>query len=906
MLCKFSLPPDAVERARDEDKFAYDYMRGDPDALLQNVAQEDPTVNTHDNQFPFESNDGLQEPIGDNTTAAVHGDLISYFSRPVEIQEELTFTRFYEVFYMIPAHRSHLYSEQTLADCFMDIDGNYWKERNGRNRLFARMQWMSPTIGELYYLRKLLLQFPARSYADVYRGFQSFKESAEDAGLVEYEHESMHALLDATNEQFSSSIVRQLFATLMLHSGHNRMSHCWENDVIRSKISFDFLPCLSRGEIWEDEHRVAEWLTLCDLVLLAYGMGKDIELDTYGLPAPPISEEEILTLLQRVGPHNITLTRYMTHRSISIQQVPGNIRIRIARDSLNEVRAHASLPVDSQEDLQTSVATLTPIEQLPLFNHLTTTLHAGLGGTIFIDAPAGCGKTYVTKIFLRYCHHHKIIALPCATTGIASLQYDIGRTSHNLFVIFPDEDKQILEGPKLQSRLVQLLENGKTNARIELLKQCSVITWDEFPMAPKNLVEAVDRLLRLVKNRPHVPFGGVMIITLGDFRQVSPVNSDAAQRNTEHRMAFATSAFHDSIKSSYLWPHFASNTICLTDNIRAKTDPAFHVKLMKVGDGITGEIITVADLGLQVFNKLEDACQWVFEDISLDNDETLEQHYNPRDSSRRAILAPFNRDIDEVNRMCCQRYKQLYPDTQEVILLSADTVEHDQDLSPPEIPTHTHDPQLALYLAQQQSLDDAEAQYIQRPAAGLGCDTLRFDMGMLQEQKLDSSTFCDEVLHALHFQGVPPHLITTWVGASVILLRNINPKQRLLNGSRMCVEWVHPSGRVISVRHAEEANLPSAPVYLLPRLRFQCKMNGYDAQVTRKQFPIRQAYGLTIHKSQSATLDRVVVDLRHGVFDHGQLYVALSRVRNARDVRILINKGQEHLLNIVHAILLGK
>ena len=121
----------------------------------------------------------------------------------------------------------------------------------------------------------------------------------------------------------------------------------------------------------------------------------------------------------------------------------------------------------------------------------------------------------------------------------------------------------------------------------------------------------------------------------------------------------------------------------------------------------------------------------------------------------------------------------------------------------------------------------------------------------------------------------------------------------------MCVEWAHPSGRVISVRHADNANLESAPVYLLPRLRFPCKMNGYDARVTRKQFPIRQAYGMTIHKSQSATLDRVVVDLRHGVFDHGQLYVALSRVRNARDVRILINKGQEHLINIVHAILLG-
>ena len=907
MLCKFSLPPDAVERARDEDKYAYDYIRGDPEGLLQDVAETDPTFDS--NRFKPEHPEPAADD-NDNLTSAVHGDLLAYFSRPVEIQHELTFTRFYEIFYMIPARRAHLYSEVTLSSCFIDIDGNFWKERDGRNRMFARMQWMSPKIGELYYLRKLLLQFPARSYDDVYRGFQSFKDSAEDAGLVDYEHESMYALLDATQEQFSSSMVRELFVTLMIHSGQHQMIHCWENHDIRTRIVHDFLP--SHGEVWDEEDRVAQWLCLCDLVLIAYNMGNDVELSSYGLPDAPVSEEEVLTLLQRVGPHNSTLRRYMSHRSMTVQQTPDSIRIRVARDSLDEVRAHQSLPVDTEHELQSSISTLTTTEQLPLLNRLITMLNARSGGTLFVDAPAGCGKTYVNMIFLRYCHYHSIVALACATTGIAALQYTNGRTSHNLFQIFPEEDKQVIAGPKIQSRLIRLLEKGKTNARIELLRSCSVITWDEFPMAPKNVVEAVDRLLRLVKNRPNDPFGGILFVTLGDFRQVSPVNSDGAQRNqaspetAEQHMSFATSAFHDSIKSSSLWHQFAANTISLTENIRAKTDPNFHKKLMKIGNGLSGDVITVADLGLDVFYNLEDACRWVFEDISLDGDITLEPHYNPRDSSRRAILAPFNRDIDEVNRTCCVRYQQLYPDTQEIRLLSADTVEHDEDLTPPHFPKPSNDPELALYLAQQRSLDDAEAPFFQRPTAGLDEDVLRFDMGMLQEQKLDSSTFCEEVLHTLRFQGVPPHQITTWVGASIILLRNINPKLRLMNGSRMCLEWAHPNGRVISVRHADDSNLPSAPVFLLPRMRFPCKMNGFDARVTRKQFPIRQAYGMTIHKSQSATLDRVVVDLRHGVFDHGQLYVALSRVRNARDVRILINKGQEHLLNIVHAILLGR
>jgi len=117
------------------------------------------------------------------------------------------------------------------------------------------------------------------------------------------------------------------------------------------------------------------------------------------------------------------------------------------------------------------------------------------------------------------------------------------------------------------------------------------------------------------------------------------------------------------------------------------------------------------------------------------------------------------------------------------------------------------------------------------------------------------------------------------VGAKVMLLRN-DSERRWVNGTIARISrlddkrvWIDVDGK----EHEVEA------------VTWEQRRYAYDTTAqkivesvagTFKQFPLRLAWALTIHKSQGLTLDRVYIDLGRGTFAHGQAYVALSRCRS--------------------------
>ncbi|CEG69353.1 hypothetical protein RMATCC62417_05440 [Rhizopus microsporus] len=99
-------------------------------------------------------------------------------------------------------------------------------------------------------------------------------------------------------------------------------------------------------------------------------------------------------------------------------------------------------------------------------------------------------------------------------------------------------------------------------------------------------------------------------------------------------------------------------------------------------------------------------------------------------------------------------------------------------------------------------------------------------------------------------------------------------------------------------------NKPDDPLELISRFTLSAQEGELPFTLTRKQFPVKLCFAMTINKSQGQSLKYVGVDLRQPQFVHGQLYVALSRVTSLSSISVLLPESLNTANNVVYPELL--
>jgi ATP-dependent DNA helicase PIF1 len=207
-------------------------------------------------------------------------------------------------------------------------------------------------------------------------------------------------------------------------------------------------------------------------------------------------------------------------------------------------------------------------EQRSLFEYIENT-----DAHVFVTGRAGTGKS--TLLSHLTANTEKSFAV-CAPTGVAALNVG-GVTIHSLFT-FP-------------LGLLGEVDIGKHLSRRtrDVLKALDMLVIDEVSMVSADLMDAMDRAMRIARGRRNLPFGGAQVVMFGDPYQLAPVPPRDPQERAYMAENYQSGWFFDA----HVWRDAGLERFELSEIFR-QADSNFKEILNAIRDGsVTQDMLDV-------------------------------------------------------------------------------------------------------------------------------------------------------------------------------------------------------------------------------------------------------------------------------------------------------------------------